>query len=83
MKSKDSIEPALTIDDFQGQIEEIGNLYHGPSQENSTLKEHNKQAHYAAIETAFRNIFYDLMVSLRRPMAFVRINAPVPRLQPL
>lgn len=63
IKSTHSIEPALTIGDFQGQIEEIGNLDYGSSQQNPTQKEHNRQAHYAAIETAFRNIFYDLLVS--------------------
>ncbi len=63
IKSTHSIEPALTIGDFQGQIEEIGNLDYGLSHSNSAQKEHKKQAHYAATETAFRNIFYDLLVS--------------------
>lgn len=75
IKSKHSIEPALTIGDFQGQIEEIGIFDHGLSLQNPTQKEHNKQAHYAAIETAFRNIFYDLLVSLRRIWPSVRTNA--------
>ena len=63
IKSTHNIEPALAIGDFHGQIEKIGNVDYGLSQPNATLKEHNRQAHYAAIETAFRNIFYDLLVS--------------------
>ena len=49
------IEPALSASDFAGGIEEIGKLSDGPFIANS-------QAHYAAIETACRNIFYDLLV---------------------
>lgn len=49
------IEPALNASDFAGGIEDIGKLSDG-----SFLA--NGQAHYAAIETACRNIFYDLLV---------------------
>lgn len=69
-----NIEPALTIGDFQGQIEEIVSYDHGSLQQNPAQKEHNRQAHYAAIETAFRNIFYDLLVSSRRFLSSVRTN---------
>ena len=48
------IEPALTSQDFEGGIEEIGQQSHGSI---------NRK--YAAIETACRNIFYDLLVSPR------------------
>lgn len=55
-KPNTHIEPALTASDFDGGIEEIGKLSN-----NSFVS--NSQAHYAAIETACRNIFYDLLVS--------------------
>ena len=53
------IDPALTIPDFNGGIERIGSLYSGTTSI-------SYQNHYAAIETAFRNIFYDLLVMDRR-----------------
>lgn len=56
VKPDKHIEPTLTLSDFGGGIEEIGNL----SNDSFTG---NNQAHYAAIETACRNIFYDLLVS--------------------
>ena len=55
IKPHNGAEPALTAADFGGIIEEIGELSNKYSVANS-------QAHYAAIETAFRNIFYDLLV---------------------
>ena len=56
VKTDACIEPALTASDFGGGIEEIGRLSNDSFVANS-------QAHYAAIETACRNIFYDLLVS--------------------
>lgn len=56
VKVNPGIEPALNALDFAGDIEDIGKLSNG-----SFLA--NNQAHYAAIETACRNIFYDLLVS--------------------
>ena len=55
VKVNSSIEPALNASDFTGGIEDIRKLSNG-----SFLS--NGQAHYAAIETACRNIFYDLLV---------------------
>lgn len=56
VKPDKHIEPALTVSDFGGGIEEIGNLSNGSFTGSN-------QAHYAAIETACRNIFYNLLVS--------------------
>ncbi|MCJ1466740.1 hypothetical protein MMC07_005360 [Pseudocyphellaria aurata] len=56
VKVSSSIEPALNALDFAGDIEQIGKLSNG-----SFIA--NNQAHYAAIETACRNIFYDLLAS--------------------
>ncbi len=54
VKPNGGIEPALTTADFKGEIKEIGQKPQGaPNRE------------YAAIETACRNIFYDLLVRLR------------------
>ena len=54
VKPNGGIEPALTTADFEGEIEAIGQKSQGaPNRE------------YAAIETACRNIFYDLLVRLR------------------
>ncbi len=61
IRTTHSIEPALTISDFEGQIERVGSIDHEVSQ-SQAQKEHGRQAHYAAIETGFRNIFYDLLV---------------------
>lgn len=55
VKVNPSIEPALNASDFAGAIDEIGKLSNGSFLANS-------QAHYAAIETACRNIFYGLLV---------------------
>ena len=69
VKPNAGIEPALTALDFEGGIENMGKIGNGTFTQNN-------QAHYAAIETAFRNIFYELLVSplncryipkLRRP----------------
>ncbi|KAL9615307.1 MAG: hypothetical protein Q9167_000278 [Letrouitia subvulpina] len=50
------IEPALTSSSFDGQVEAIGKEGEG-----TTIA--NPQAHYAALETACRNIFYDRLGS--------------------
>lgn len=60
IKPQNGSEPALIATDFGGIIEEIGKLSN-----NSFIT--NNQAHYAAIETACRNTFYDLLV---RPALF-------------
>ena len=54
IKTNGGVEPALTTQDFEGVIEEIGHQSHGSI---------NRK--YAAIETACRNIFYGLLVRLR------------------
>ena len=54
VKPDGGVEPALTTPDFRGAIEEIGLKSRGAT---------NRE--YAAIETACRNIFYDLLVRLR------------------
>lgn len=54
IKPDGGLEPALTTQDFDGGIEEIGK-HNGAS---------NKE--YAAIETACRNIFYALLVRLSK-----------------
>ena len=57
VKPNGGIEPALTTADFEGEIEALGQKSQGaPNRE------------YAAIETACRNIFYDLLVGLRTRM---------------
>lgn len=53
VKANGGIEPALTASNLEGGIEHIGKLSGFTA---------NNQAHYAAIETACRNIFYDLLV---------------------
>lgn len=54
VKPNGGIEPALTTADFKGGIKAIGQKSQGsPNRE------------YAAIETACRNIFYDLLVRSR------------------
>lgn len=68
IKATHSIEPALTISDFEGQVEQVGRVDREVSQDQAG-KENGGQAHYAAIETAFRNIFYDLLVSLLKLIA--------------
>lgn len=55
IKPQNGSEPALTATDFGGIIEEVEELSNKSFITNS-------QAHYAAIETACRNIFYDLLV---------------------
>ena len=54
VKQEACIEPALVASDF---LEEIENI-------NTIRNESNAspQAHYAAIETAIRNAFYDVLV---------------------
>ena len=53
VKPDGGIEPALTTADFEGEIEAIGQRSQGAPNRD-----------YAAIETACRNIFYDLLVRL-------------------
>ena len=55
IKASGGIEPALTASEFEGGIEALGEL-----SENGIAA--NNQVHYAAIETACRNLFYDLLV---------------------
>lgn len=55
IKPQNGSEPALIATDFGGIFEEVEEL----SQKSFIT---NSQAHYAAIETACRNIFYDLLV---------------------
>ena len=55
IKPQNGPEPALSAADFGEMIEEIGKLSN-----NSFIS--NSQAHYAAIETACRNTFYNLLV---------------------
>ncbi len=60
-KSSHDIEPPLTIFDFEGDIERIGSRK--TRQKHDPVRaEQDKQAQYAAIETAFRNLFYNLLV---------------------
>lgn len=54
IKPDGGLEPALTTQEFEGGVEEIGK-HNGAS---------NKE--YAAIETACRNIFYTLLVRLSK-----------------
>ena len=54
VKPDGGLEPALTTQDFEGGVEEIGK-HNGAFNKN-----------YAAIETACRNIFYALLVRLSR-----------------
>ena len=49
-------EQALRLNEFQESVEKIHNI-------RATRNPANSQAHYAAIETAFRNIFYELLAS--------------------
>jgi hypothetical protein len=73
VKANGEIEPALTIADFEGGIEDLRKL----SESGITA---NNQTHYAAIETACRNKFYDLLVGqlqygyLRRLLSCQGIN---------
>lgn len=73
VKTNGGIELALRVSDFEGGIENIGRL----SGSGITA---NNQAHYAAIETACRNKFYDLLVGqsnhwyLRRSLNCQGIN---------
>lgn len=55
IKQQAGIEPALIATDFLDEIEEIGKIRLGSGVS-------TQQAHYAAIETAFRDKFYELLV---------------------
>ena len=52
VKPDGGVEPALTTQDFEGDIEQIGKRCAASNRD------------YAAIETACRNIFYALLVRL-------------------
>lgn len=60
VKPNGDIEPALVASDFEDGIAQLSSVVDG-----SITK--SNQAHYAAIETAFRNIFYESLVSCHRP----------------
>ncbi len=55
LKPNGGIEPALTSTSFNGDLETIIRRAEGGITANA-------QDHYAALETACRNIFYDLLV---------------------
>lgn len=57
LKPEGLIEPALTSSSFDGQVETVG-------KEGEGITIANPQAHYAALETACRNIFYDRLVPI-------------------
>lgn len=57
VKPEKQIEPPLTEADLGGAI------WHIPRPEGDTETEQNQQANYAAVETAFREKFYELLVS--------------------
>jgi THO complex subunit 1 len=59
VKPGNHVEPPLTDADLGGSIWRI------PRPEGDTEVEQNQQASYAAVETAFREKFYELLVSLR------------------
>ena len=55
VKHQSSIEPALPISGFDEQVQDIARIReHGSA--------NSQQVHYAAIETAIRNMFYDILV---------------------
>jgi THO complex subunit 1 len=56
MKPNQAIEPPLAV-------AELGEAIRTIYDDGSLPVKENKQAHYAAIETAFRDKFYDLIVS--------------------
>lgn len=58
VKPNGNIEPALVASDFEDGIAQLSRVVDG-----SMTK--SNQAHFAAIETAFRNIFYESLVSCR------------------
>ena len=55
VKAREGIDPALAASDLEGGTEDLGNV-------SKIGNSANNQAHYAAIETACRNLFYDLLV---------------------
>ena len=55
IKQQPNIEPALIAADFLKEVEEIGKIRHESGVS-------TQQAHYAAIETALRDKFYELLV---------------------
>lgn len=57
VKPGNQIEPPLTEADLGGEIWRI------PRPEGDTETEQKQQANYAAVETAFREKFYELLVS--------------------
>lgn len=72
VKQQRGVEPALTAADFLDEIEEISRIRHKSGVS-------TQQAQYAAIETALRDKFYELLV--RRPWRRTIIcSDPMPRL---
>lgn len=72
VKQQASVEPALIAADFLDEIEEIGKIRH---ESNGSTQ----QAQYAAIETALRDKFYELLV--RGPSRRTNPHTdPLPRL---
>ena len=63
IKPSGSIEPILNLDDLKDGIESIGLLAQGSGNKN-----------YAAIETAVRSIFYNLLVILSWLFMDVRLT---------
>ena len=55
VKHYSSIEPALPISEFDEQVQDIASI-------RELASVNSQQVHYAAIETAIRNIFYDILV---------------------
>ena len=55
VKPAGGIDPPLNATDFEGHIEDIGKI-------SKTDLITGNPTHYAAIETAFKNIFYELLV---------------------
>ncbi|MCJ1281246.1 hypothetical protein MMC26_000564 [Xylographa opegraphella] len=56
VKHQSSIEPALPISEFDEQVQNIARI-----REDTSIN--SQQVHYAAIETAIRSIFYDILAS--------------------
>ncbi|KAI9833141.1 MAG: hypothetical protein M1819_003763 [Sarea resinae] len=62
LKPLNSIEPPLSSSDFGGSVEQVCSVRDDQSQGQSE-KEPGRQSQFAIIETAARNIFYDLLAS--------------------
>lgn len=62
IKPNRGIEPALTFTDLSSEIEQIISKVNGGKSQAEAEKSQAKQARFAAIETAFRNVFCNLLV---------------------